>query len=474
MRDMPIRLRLTLAFVAGLAVVLLVLSSFVYVRTSNNLLDAIDAGLRSRAEVLVAEVRERGPTLPVVQPTLLESDEAFAQITDRAGKVLQSSAIVSAAPLVRPGSIASLTRPTIFDERVDPIDDVTRVLAAPVDVPGRRYVVLVGASLQDRRDEVLQLGTTLALAGVVLLLLCASGAWWLVGAALRPVERMRRQAAAISETGPAARLDVTDGKDEIALLARTLNDMLDRVDVAVVRERLLIDRASHELRTPLAIQRMDLDLALSGPQTVEELAAALGSASEENEHLTRLADDLLVLSRARDGNLPVHRREVSLLAMLTEAVDRNEARAAGSAIALSSSTADAIVYLDPARIRQVLDDLIDNALRATPPGGGIEIAAEVGEREARIWVEDSGSGFDDAFLHRAFEPFARNHAGPEEMPGAGLGLAIVRAIAEAHGGHAVAENTREGARVTLVLPAPPPRSGASAERAAADPPEPTG
>jgi signal transduction histidine kinase len=109
---------------------------------------------------------------------------------------------------------------------------------------------------------------------------------------------MRRQAAAISETGPAARLDVTDGKDEIAMLARTLNDMLDRVDVAVVRERLLIDRASHELRTPLAIQRMDLDLALSGPQTVEELAAALGGASE-GTNTTRLADDLLVLSSPR-------------------------------------------------------------------------------------------------------------------------------------------------------------------------------
>ena len=119
-----------------------------------------------------------------------------------------------------------------------------------------------------------------------------------MGASLRPVERMRRQAAAISETGPAARLDVTDGKDEIAMLARTLNDMLDRVDVAVVRERLLIDRASHELRTPLAIQRMDLDLALSGPQTVEELAAALGGASE-GTNTTRLADDLLVLSSPR-------------------------------------------------------------------------------------------------------------------------------------------------------------------------------
>ena len=449
MRRIPIRLRLTLAFVAGLAVVLLALSWFVYVRTSNNLLDAVDAGLRSRAEILTAEVREHGPNLPAVEPTLLESDEAFAQITDGTGRVLHSSAIVASGPLVPPGAVASLVRPAEFDVRVDPIDNVTRVLAVPVEVGGRRYVVLVGASLQDRRDQVIQLGATLGIAGMTLLLLGGLGAWLLVGAALRPVERMRRQAAAISETGPTARLDATEGTDELGLLARTLNEMLDRVDQAVARERRLIDRASHELRTPLAIQRMDLDLARSGPQTVEELSAALASAAEENDHLTRLADDLLVLSRARDGQLPVHRRPVSTRTLLDEAVRRNDARAVAAGVTLAATGADGTADVDPDRIRQALDDLIDNSLRVTPSGGRIEVGGDA--ERGRIWVEDSGGGFEEAFLPRAFDPFARDVSGSRDGGGAGLGLAIVRAIAQAHGGTAIAENVPGGARVTMIL-----------------------
>jgi signal transduction histidine kinase len=440
---------LTLAFVAGLAVVLLALSWFVYVRTSNNLLDAVDAGLRSRAEILTAEVHEHGPNLPAVEPTLLESDEAFAQITARSGRVLQSSAIVSSGPLIPPAAIASLVRPAEFDVRVDPIDNVTRVLAVPVDVAAQRYVVLVGASLQDRRDEVIQLGATLGIAGVTLLLLGGAGAWLLVGATLRPVERMRRQAAAISEMGPAARLDATEGTDELGMLARTLNEMLDRVDQAVARERLLIDRASHELRTPLAIQRMDLDLARSGPQTVDELSSALASAAEENDHLTRLADDLLVLSRARDGQLPVHRRPAQVRGLLDEAVRRNEARAVAAGVTLAATGTDGTADVDPDRIRQALDDLIDNSLRVTPPGGRIEVGADADR--GRIWVEDSGGGFQEAFLSRAFDPFARDVEGSKDQGGAGLGLAIVRAIARAHGGTARAENIPGGARVTMIL-----------------------
>src|SRR5262249_28069951 len=121
--------------------------------------------------------------------------------------------------------------------------------------------------------------------------------------ALRPVERMRREAAAISATDPGRRLSPPAGKDELSSLAATLNLMLDRIEESVNAERQLVDRASHELRTPLAIQRMDLDLALTGPQTVAELSAALQSVSGENAHLARLTEDLLVLSRARSGAL---------------------------------------------------------------------------------------------------------------------------------------------------------------------------
>jgi two-component system, OmpR family, sensor kinase len=452
-RSWPIRLRLTLAFVAGVALVLTSLSWFVYVRTSNNLLDAIDAGLRSRAEVLAADVRRNGPALPNIQPTLLESDEAFAQVTDDSGRMLASSRIVSASPLVDRHTLSSLTRPVMFDERVPGIDNVTRVLATPVDASGRSYVVLVGASLQDRRDEVLQLGATLAIAGVVLLLSLGFGGWWLVGAVLRPVERMRRQTAAISAADRTARLSVSEGGDDISMLGRTLNEMLDRIADAVARERQLIDRASHELRTPLAVQRMGLDLATSGPQTVDELAAAVRDASEENMHLSRLAEDLLVLSRSRGGTLLVHPRQVSLADVLSEAVHRNEPRAAAGGVQLESvCAADVIANLDPTWLRQALDDLIDNALRATPAGGRIELRREFEAGEIRIAVEDSGSGFAEAFLPRAFEPFTRG-AIKDEPQGAGLGLAIVRAIAEAHGGTAIAANTGIGASVTIVLPA---------------------
>jgi two-component system OmpR family sensor kinase len=454
---LAIRQRLTLAFVVGLAVILTGLSSFVYVRTSNNLLEAIDAGLRSRAEVLAADVRAHGTALPRVQPTLLESDEDVAQVTDGSGRLLVSSRIVASAPLIPGPDIGALRHASMFDERVPPIDNVTRVLAVPVSASGRHYVVLVGASLQDRRDQVLQLGATLTVAGAALLVLAGLGAWWLVGAALRPVERLRRQAATISAADPAARLTESTGNDEIARLGRTLNGMLGRIDDAVARERRLVDRASHEMRTPLAVQRTDLELALAGPQTVEELAAAILSASDENAHLTRLADDLLVLSRSRDGRLPIHRREIALHSLLAEAVRRNEARASAKRARLTSTSEDVVARLDPVWIRQALDDLVDNALRATADGGTITVSGRLEDDRVVIAVEDSGGGFSPSFLPHAFEPFTRD-AGHDELSGAGLGLAIVRAIAEGHDGMAVAENIEGGARVAMIVP--DPRAGA--------------
>jgi two-component system OmpR family sensor kinase len=453
LRRAPIRLRLTLASLAGLTLAITILSWFVYVRTNDSLLDTIDAGLQSRSEVLAVGIQKDGPTLPHVPPTLLESDEDFAQITDTSGNVVDSSHIVAGTQLVPPASLAGLSEAEVFfDERVAGIDNVTRVLATPVTAGGTNYVLLVGGSLQDRRDEVLQLAATLAISGFVLLLLAGAGAWWLIGAALEPVERMRRQAEAITSAEPTDRLTVAEANDEIARLGATLNAMLDRIEEAVTRERQLVDRASHELRTPLAIQRIDLDLAFSGPQTIEELVAALRSASEENTHLTRVAEDLLVLSRGRGGDLAVHLREVSLGGQLDDAVTRNLPRALTAEVQLTATAPDTPVRLDPDWIRQALDDLLDNALRSTPTGGQVEISGKVQDGQTIVAVEDSGGGFDAEFLPRAFDPFTSGDGSRKRTGGAGLGLAIVRTIAEAHGGTATAENTERGARVTMVLP----------------------
>ena len=478
MARLAIRQRLTLAFVVGLAVILAGLSSFVYVRTSNNLLEAIDAGPGSRAEVLAADVRAHGAALPRVQPTLLESDEDVAQVTDGSGRLLVSSPIVASAPLVPGRDTGALRHASMFDERVPPIDNVTRVLAVPVSASGRHYVVLVGASLQDRRDQVLELGATLAVAGAALLVLAGLGAWWLVGAALRPVERLRRQAATISAADPSARLTESTANDEIARLGRTLNRMLGRIDDAVARERRLVDRASHEMRTPLAVQRMDLELALAGPQTVEELAAAILSASDENAHLTRLADDLLVLSRSRDGRLPIaqiafdcgYESEATFnrafkRAELDRGKDPNGMLFMTNKGYPLSGPFKGVRFISPSvpTIRQALDDLVDNALRATAEGGSVTVSGRLEDGRVVIAVEDSGGGFSPSFLPHAFEPFTRD-AGHEELSGAGLGLAIVRAIAEGHDGTAVAENIEGGARVAMIVPDPQAGADVAATR----------
>jgi two-component system OmpR family sensor kinase len=448
---LPIRRRLTVAFAACMALVVAALSVFVYFRTGFDLLDTVDASLRAQAELLVADVQRHGPAVVDVEPTLTESDEAFAQIADRLGRILESSSRVSRSRLLSSGAIRSLDAATFFDRRIAGIDSVARILAVPVKTSRGRLVVVVGASLQDRRDEMVQLAATLAIAGSVALGLISVAAWLALARALSPVERMRRQAAAISATQPRGRLSLSGGSDEIALLGATLNQMLDRIEESVNHERRLVDRASHELRTPLAIQRMDLDLALSGPQTPEDLTAALQSVSQENAHLIRLTQDLLVLSKARGGVLPIRRVETWLPSLLDDARRRNGVLA--GLVQVSFRASSERVRIDPVWFRQAVDNLVDNAVRHTPDGGHVTVSASRRNSAVVLVVEDTGPGFTETVLHAAFEPFAPTGQEPgTKSEAAGLGLAVVRAIAEAHGGHAWAENRPGGgAKVTMTM-----------------------
>jgi two-component system OmpR family sensor kinase len=452
--SLPIRGRLTVAFAASMAVVVGCLSVFVYLRTGSDLLDTIDAGLRSRAELLASDIQHRGrPALASVKPTLIESDEVFAQLADTSGRILQSSSIISRQrllPAAAVHSVGAAGKVSYSHRRLAGVDGDARVLAVPVATARGRFVLMVGSSLQDRQEELAALSATLALAGAAAICLLSFGAWLAVTGALRPVETMRRQAAAISAWDPGRRLPVSDGKDELALLGGTLNQMLGRIEESIDRERQLVDRASHELRTPLAIQRMDLDLALSGPQTVAELRAALDSVSQENNHLTRLTEDLLVLARARRGVLPVRLVGISLADLLADARRRAEMMV-GARVTVSFAATDVWVRVDPVWFRQAIGNLIDNAVRHTPPGGKVAVRANHRDGMLLLTVDDTGPGFPEAFLDGAFGPFARSGTGNERgRQPAGLGLAVVQTIAAAHGGLTWAENLPGGgARVTM-------------------------
>jgi signal transduction histidine kinase len=450
---LPIRARLTIAFAAGMAVVIGGLGVFVYQRTGSDLIDTIDAGLRARAELLASDIQHKGPALANVEPTLIENDEVFAQIADASGRIVQSSSIISGQrllPSVAVHKASDTGKAGYADRRLTGIDGEARVLTVPVAAARGRFVVMVGASLADSQEELAGLAKTIALAGTAAICLISLGAWLAVTGALRPVERMRRQAAAISAWDPGRRLPVSAGKDELARLGGTLNQMLERVEESVDRERQLVDQASHELRTPLAIQRIDLDLALSGPQTAAELRAALDSISQENTHLTRLTEDLLVLARARDGALPVRLADTSLAELLADAQERAETVADARA-RVSFAAADAQVRVDPVWFRQAIANLIDNAVRHTPPGGQVAVHAERRDGMLVLTVDDSGPGFPQAVLDGAFTLFAQSGVGPERgRQPAGLGLAVVQTIASAHGGRAWAENLPDGgARVTM-------------------------
>jgi two-component system, OmpR family, sensor kinase len=450
--SLPIRVRLTILFAVGSAIVLAATGVFVYARSGADLLDATDAGLRSRADILAAEIRADGVPALNGGASLIERDEAFAQIADPSGAIIRSSTIVGNSPLLPAETIRALTGPQFFDQRIPGIDNVTRVLAFPMDGPDGTVTVIVGASLQDRQDQLLQLAATLAIGGPIALALISWAGWLLAGATLRPVQRMQREAATISSTDLDRRLTPPPAGDEVSQLAATLNAMLDRIQASFERERRFVDDASHELRTPIAILKAELDLATARARTPEELESALRSASEEAEHLARLAEDLLVLSRANGGKLSVHRARTSLLALLEEAADHFAARAAktGQRIAVSAPADE--VEIDPLRLRQAVDDLLDNAIRHAPPGGTIEVSGAVDGPVVRVSVGDSGRGFAPGFLPHAFEPFARRDA--RRNGGAGLGLAIVRAIAQAHGGTVAAANRPNGgAVVTMTLAA---------------------
>ena len=443
----PIRARLTVVSAALMAGVLMALGVFVFARVQGQLTAAVDAGLASRADILLARIEEGGP---IGGGVLVEGDEAFAQLLDAAGRVVDSSNGLVGEPLID----ADDARGVVVERPVSTVEEVipARLLAVTTSDGG---TLVVGASLEDVREALDQLLAQLLIAGPVAIALASLAGWVVAGAALRPVERLRVEAEAISGSETGRRLAVPPAGDELTRLAESLNRMLGRLDEAVERERRFVGDASHELRTPLANLKAELELALRHSRTEDEHVAALRSAADETDRLISLAEDLLVLARAHGGRLPIRRERTDLSGLVRDTVDHFNARAAAAGIPLQPGVEDDLLAdVDPARIRQALGNLIDNALRHAGSGGTVRIAVRRDGADIVLEVADTGRGFDPSFVARAFEPLSRADAARSRAHGgSGLGLAIVRAVAEAHGGSVRAENPAQGgASVVLRLP----------------------
>jgi len=298
----------------------------------------------------------------------------------------------------------------------------------------------------------------LVIGGSIFVIAAGVGSYLLARAALAPVDRMRRQAAALSERDRAARLPVPSTRDEIAALAGTMNDLLGRLHNALARQRAFVADASHELRTPFAIMSAELELAGKPGRSRAELAEAVSGAAEEAARLARITDDLLLLARSDEDQLTVRPESTDMGQLLGRSAAQAAGRAAAAGVTLRLSCPPGLrAMVDPDRIRQAIDNLIDNALRFAPAGSQIDVCAVPDDVGLIITVADAGPGFPPDFLPHAFERFKRPSGGRGRAEGgAGLGLAIVEAIVRAHGGTASAANRPAGGAVlTLELPGCP-------------------
>jgi two-component system, OmpR family, sensor kinase len=431
---LPIRVRLTLAFAVAMAFVIGAMAVLVYVRVGDALLTSVDQTLRAETSDLVARSN--------VEPDLVDPEFAgaatLAQLLGPDGKPLRSTPR-NLPPLLSPTDAARTARGQrllrtieLKGRRGD-----WRILAAPTPAGG---VVVIARSLAVREEALHRIYREFLVFGPLAVLLASLAGYGLAAAALRPVETMRRRAAGVTaaETGV---LPVPPARDEISRLAVTLNDMLGRLGLALEHERRFVADASHELRTPIALLRTELELALRRPRSPDELRFALGSALEETERLSRLAEDLLLLARAEEGSLPLRTQRTELGPLFENVERRFAARAQTAGRTVRAEATSAVLDVDPDRVAQALDNLVENSL--SYGAGDVVLFTEPRDGVIELHVTDRGPGFDEVFLSRAFERFSQADEA-RGGGGAGLGLSIVQLIAAAHGGGVGATNRPEG------------------------------
>jgi two-component system, OmpR family, sensor kinase len=431
MSRLPIRIRLTLPFAVAMALVLAALGAFIYVRLSSTLLHTTDGNL-------FAEATEATLRIDAGQPLLTRdggSGVSFAQVLSHSGKVVQSEPsglqpMLSGAQASSVAAGGSLRRTVTIAGR----NGRWRVLAVPLPRGGSKNVLVLASSLGVSDESLERLRHLLLIGSPLALLLATIAGYLLAGAALRPVEEMRRKAMAISAATPGSRLPVPVARDEVSRLAETLNEMLERLETAFEHERRFVADASHELRTPLALLRTELELALRHPRSRLELEEALRSAAEETDRLTALAADLLLIARADQSTLPVNPEPLTAREVLTAVADRFSARAEELGRSIEVELPEEVVFeADPRRMEQAVGNLVDNAL--VHGDGKVTLSAVRRGERVELHVVDHGGGIPSDFAPRAFDRFSRADEA-RSRGGSGLGLAIVQTIASAHGGDA--------------------------------------
>ncbi len=465
MRPLSIRARLTIWYTGALLAILAVVSGLSYSVLRWSLFQQVDASLLAVAQI-VRETDERGAGRSEVERAIRELlgpgfADQFFQFLDPEGRSRFRSGPppVTNLPLSPQARLNATRGLRTFETLEDPQGGPFRLLTVPVQRSDRSVeIIQVSAPLARTREALARYLTTLLALVPVAVGLAAAGGAVIAARALSPVRTMSEAARQITAEDLGRRLERRGADDEIDHLADTLNTMLAGLEAAFAQARRFSADAAHELRTPLTVLKGELEVALRAARSPEEYRQVLISGLEEVDHLIRLVEDLLLFSRSV-STMGFPRERVELEPLVLEALEAGARRAQGAGVTVRADAFEPVVVLgDAGALRRAVLNLVDNAVKYTPAGGKVEISLLVAEGEARIVVRDTGIGIDPAGAARIFDPFVRlDAARTRDAGGSGLGLALVRAIVEAHGGTITVDSTPgAGSRFTVRLPLAPP------------------
>ncbi len=481
---MPIRLRLTLWYTGVLAAILIAIGLGVYAPARVLLFQQLDSRLVQAADTVLpllftqpAELVQRNGRQIIRFPTLdaFRSSEIYVQFISTDGQ------LIGASPNIFEANFDSLLDPEAFryelslsnEQRADHFSNYShpdtpplRVLTRPLYSRREPETLIgflqVGISRENVEVALRILSTTLLVSGVVGLLLSFFVGALIARRALKPVDQITRTAMAIYRAENLdQRVSVPRTNDEIAQLSRAFNEMLDRLKQLFDAQQRLVADVSHEMRTPLTVIRGNVDLLRAMGCADQE---SLDALTRESERMTRLVSDLLLLSQADAGELPMRFTKVNVSQLAHEVGRMAQVIANGRVSIIVKAEDDLVIEADPDRLKQVLINLTDNAIKHTPDGGEVRIECVAFYNGfVRLSVSDTGVGIPERDLPHIFERFYRvDKSRSRSYGGAGLGLSIAYTIVQAHHGRIVV-NSKEGVGTTfdIYIPdhQPSPSSG---------------
>lgn len=461
---MPLRVRLTLWYGTALALVLIVFSVVLYAITARSLRDTVDESLEDTAMTAVRSLEERG-FLPLINeeellsqfPELTRIDKFF-QIFSPSGTITIRSPNIKQheVPLSRTALDAAFAGQRIFESAKYPKEPPLRLISVPIMYGGNLlYIVQVGTSMESVGETLQRFLVLLVVAIPIALAVSLAGGWFLAGRALRPVDKITLAAQRIAAGDLSQRLSIPAAHDEIGRLAATFNNMIGRLDTSFRQIRQFTSDASHELRTPLTVMKGETDLVLRRPRLLDDYRLVLESNLEEIDRMTRIVDELLFLSRADMGEVRVESLPVAMESLVEDIHRQAKLLAQDRNIdVLLGTVMPVVVQGDDLRLRELLLNLVENAMKYSHPDGKVEISLLNDGREARLSVTDHGIGIAPADHKKIFQRFFRTDvARGHTKKGTGLGLAICSWIAELHKGRVEVKSALgQGSTFTVVLP----------------------